>query len=140
MLCYFYLILDPGFSCTHKSQQLLCVYVFIHIPGCLLAARAIAWPPPWRWVVPLTIAALPVTCLVPVMLLEALLTGGRSPCLNSKEEGEERLCLSVWFVSDSFLCKLWYFVFKKQQISLPPKMLLLPKGFVFQVFFVTTIL
>lgn len=96
LLCLFQLPLDPPFSCTHKSLQLLCVYVFVCIPGCLLAVRAIASPPPWRWVVPLTIAALPATCLVPVMPLEALLTGDRSPCLSSKDGGGgEGLCLSV---------------------------------------------
>lgn len=82
----------------------MCVYVFVRIPGCLQAVRATAWPPPWRWVVPLTIAALPATCLVPVTPPEALLTGGRSPCLSSKEEGGgEGLCLSVaGFVSKYF--------------------------------------
>lgn len=83
------------FSCTCKSLKPLCVYVFVHLPGCLLAARAIAWCLPWHWVVPLTIAALPATCLVPVMPLEALLTGDRSPCLSSKKKGGDCVCLSL---------------------------------------------
>lgn len=48
--------------------------------------RATAWPLRWRWVVRLTTAALPATCLVPVRPLEALRTGGRSPCLSSKND------------------------------------------------------
>lgn len=74
-----------------------CVYVFVRLPGCLQAVRAIAWLPPWRWVAPHTIAALPATCLVPVTPPEALLTGDRSPCLNSKEEGErDCVCLLLY--------------------------------------------
>lgn len=65
--------------------------------------KATAWPPPWRWVVPLTIEALRATCLVPVTPLEALLTGDRSPCLSSKEEKGEGLCLSVARLVSEFL-------------------------------------
>lgn len=105
--CLFHLPLVPPFPRARKFLQFLCVYAFVRIPGCLRAVRAIAWPPPWRWVVPPTIAALPATCPVPVTPPEAPLTGDRSPCLSSKEEGGEGLCLAVTvFVSEYLLIQI----------------------------------
>lgn len=76
--CYFHVPVN-----TYSSHM----FIPVCKPGCPPAVRAIAWPPPWRWAVPLTIAAHPATCRVPVMPLEALLTGDRSPCLSSKGGG-----------------------------------------------------
>lgn len=54
--------------------------------GCLQAARATAWPPPWRSAVPPTTAARPATCPAPATPPEAPLIGDRSPCPSSKRD------------------------------------------------------
>lgn len=95
LLCLSHLPLVPSFPCASKFLQFLFVCVIVRIPGCLQAVKATAWPLPWRWVVPLTIEALQATCPVPVTPPEALLTGDRSPCLSSKGEEAEGLCLTV---------------------------------------------
>lgn len=73
------------------TQQNPCgvIVVFIRAcldAGCLPAARATAWPPPWRWVAPPTTAAHPATSPAPATPLEAPLTGDRSPCPSSKRD------------------------------------------------------
>ena len=95
----------------------MCAYVFVRLPGCLQAVRAIAWPLPWRWVVPLTIAALPATCLVPVTPPEALLTGDRSPCLSSKEGGGGGLCIDDRVFLMQIMVHQIREVYEEQQIS-----------------------
>lgn len=77
---------------AEQQGEALCVQLASYVclthvrldAGCLPAARATVWPPPWRWVAPLITAARPATCPAPATPLEAPLTGGRSQCPSSK--------------------------------------------------------
>lgn len=109
LCCVYFIFLLVSNISTCLWILTACVYLFVRKPGCLRAARATAWPPRWRWVAPPTIAARPATSRVPVTPPEALLTGDRSPCLSSKQEGGEgllvcgRVCFRWVFHSSSDL-------------------------------------
>lgn len=127
-------------KCFMYNSLQLCMHVFFGSSGCLLAVRAIVWPLPWHWVVHPTIAALPAICLVPVMPPEALLTGDRSPCLNSKKGGWEwgcdylrlRLIQSVFPTTNVVFSKN---TLKKQNLSTTGFATLKPSFFCSVVFF-----
>lgn len=89
---------SPSFFVLLPVPRLsLFVSIALSLPlsGCLRGLRTMPWPPLSCWGARPTTAVPPVTSPVPVTRVQALLTGGRSPCLRGEALQKYLLLLST---------------------------------------------